>query len=52
MTTNNRLMEDAEHMEEIMSRLEMTKDEIWQNRFVYWAARAIYDLILEVSRTK
>lgn len=50
MTTRERLIEDAENMEEIMSRLELTKDDIWQNRFIYWIAKAVYDVLREVMK--
>lgn len=50
MTTRDRLTEDAENMEQIMTRLELTKDEIWQNRFIYWIAKAQYDVLMEVMK--
>ena len=47
MTVRDMLIEDAENMEQIMSRLDSTKDEIWQNRYIYWIAKTLFDLLKE-----
>ena len=39
------LKQDADNMLAIMERLSYRAD-IWQDRFIYWIARAIYDLII------
>ena len=44
MTTRDTLIQDAEHMEEAMSRLSGRCD-IWQDRIVYWIAVAVWHLI-------
>lgn len=44
-----RLTEDAANMVEIMERTGERSD-IWQDRFIYYIARAIYDLIDYIRR--
>jgi len=44
----DRLKEDMENMEEVMKRTSYRAD-IWQDRFIYAMARAIWD-ILKVIR--
>ena len=46
---NKTLRQDAEHMEEIMSRT-ADRCDIWQDRFIYWIAVAIYHIIQRISR--
>lgn len=43
------LRNDAERMEEIMERT-VDRCDIWQDRFIYWMAVAIYHVIQRVSR--
>ena len=43
------LRNDAERMEEIMERT-ANRCDIWQDRFIYWMAVAIYHIIQRVSR--
>ena len=45
----NVLRNDAVRMEEIMDRT-VERTDIWQDRFIYWIAVAIYHLIQKVSR--
>ena len=40
----NELLRDAENMEEAMSRLANRQD-IWQDRIVYWICVAVYHLL-------
>ena len=49
--TKERLMEDREYMEEILIRTADRVD-IWQDRFIYAMARAIYDILDELIRNK
>ena len=46
MAQNTRKMwvEDADHMEEAMSRL-AGKQDIWQNQIIYWICVAVYHLV-------
>lgn len=39
------LIRDMENMEEIMEKLGGQKEDIWQDRFVYWIAKGVYDII-------
>lgn len=43
------LKQDAERMEEIMQRT-ADRCDIWQDRFIYWIAVAIYHIILHIAR--
>ena len=43
------LREDAERMEEIMDRTAVRAD-IWQDRFIYWIAVAIWHIILRINK--
>ena len=43
------LKEDAERMEEVMIRLGK-RQEIWQDRYIYWIAVAIYHIIKHINR--
>ena len=43
------LSKDAERMEKIMCKLSERKD-IWQDRFIYWIAVAIYHIIIHLSK--
>lgn len=43
------LIKDIEHMDEIADRL-ATRDDIWQDRFIYWIAIAIRDILLEMVK--
>lgn len=43
------LKEDAVHMEEIMDKTAERAD-IWQDRFIYWMAVAIYNIILRINK--
>ena len=49
--TKKRLMEDRAYIEEIMERTAEPTD-IWQDRFIYMMARAIYDILDELIRRK
>ena len=49
--TKERLMEDREYMEEILIRT-ADRIDIWQDRFIYTMARAIYDILDELIRNK
>lgn len=46
---NKTLKDDAERMEEIMCKT-ADRCDIWQDRFVYWIAVAIYHLIQRINR--
>ncbi len=46
-----RLTEDRENMEEILVRT-ADRCDIWQDRFIYAIARAIYDILDELIRQK
>lgn len=46
---NKILSKDAERMEEIMNRT-ADRCDIWQDRFIYWIAVAIYHIIQRISR--
>lgn len=46
---NKILQADAEAMEEIMART-ADRCDIWQDRFIYWIAVAIYHIIQRISR--
>lgn len=48
---NKTLTKDAEHMEEIMSRT-ADRCDIWQDRFIYWIAVAIYHIIQQINKLK
>lgn len=43
------LKRDAENMQEIMERT-ADRCDIWQDRFIYWIAVAIYHIILHLNR--
>ncbi len=49
--TRERLIEDKENMEEILERTAVRVD-IWQDRFIYAMARAIFDILDELIRRK
>ena len=49
--TRERLMEDREYMEEILIHTAERTD-IWQDRFIYAMACAIYDILDELIRRK
>ena len=49
--TKERLMEDREYIEEILIRTADRVD-IWQDRFFYAMARAIYDILDELIKNK
>ena len=46
---NKELIRDAENMEEIMCKVAQLSD-IWQDRFIYWIAKAIYDILKYINR--
>lgn len=46
---NKTLLEDCKHMEQIMDKTAERTD-IWQDRFVYWIAVAIYHILLHLRR--
>ena len=46
-----KLIQDAENMQEITERL-ATRDDIWQDRYIYWIAVAVLHLLEEVIRLK
>ena len=46
---NKILSKDAERMEEIMATT-ADRCDIWQDRFIYWIAVAIYHIIQRISR--
>lgn len=43
------LMKDTEHMEEIMART-ADRCDLWQDRFIYWIAVAIYHILIHLKR--
>ena len=45
------LVEDSDNMIEIMSRLAY-REEIWQDRFIYWIAKALWDVLQELLKAK
>lgn len=47
----DRLTKDAVNMLEIADRT-ADRCDIWQDRFIYWMAVAVYHLILEVKALK
>lgn len=47
----SKLQRDAENMQEITERL-VNRDEIWQDRYVYWIAVAVLHLLEEVIKLK
>lgn len=49
--SKTKLGRDAENMQEITERLVM-KDEIWQDRYIYWIAVAVLHLLEEVIKLK
>lgn len=49
--TTKRLQEDRENMEEILIKTADRVD-IWQDRFIYAIARAIYDILDELLKQK
>lgn len=46
---NKTLLEDCKHMEQIMDKTAERAD-IWQDRFIYWIAVAIYHIILHLRK--
>ena len=46
---NKTLIKDAERMEEVIDKLADRKD-IWQDRYIYWIAVAIYHIILHLRK--
>ena len=49
--SKNKLVQDAERMEEITERL-VERDDIWQDRYIYWIAVAVLHLLQEVLKLK
>lgn len=49
--SKSRLVVDAENMEEITERL-AKRDDIWQDRYVYWIAVAVLHAIDEIRKIK
>ena len=49
--TKERLLEDKEYIEKIMSRT-ADRCDIWQDRFIYIMARAIYDILDTLIKMK
>ena len=47
----SKLQRDAENMQEITERL-VNRDEIWQDRYIYWIAVAVLHLLEEVIKLK
>lgn len=47
--TKKRLMEDCENMEEIMCKT-ADRCDIWQDRFIYAIARAVWDILQWIVR--
>lgn len=43
----DKLTQDAMNMLEVMERT-ADRCDIWQDRFIYWMAKAIYDVILHI----
>lgn len=46
-----KLIRDAENMQEITERL-VQRDDIWQDRYVYWIAVAVLHIIEELIKLK
>lgn len=44
------LMEDADNMENAMTRIAMSANEIWQNKLLYALCKAVLDLLKYVLR--
>lgn len=49
--TRERLLEDKENMEEVLIRT-ADRCDIWQDRFIYAMARAIYDILDTLIKLK
>lgn len=47
----DQLLEDLRNMEEIMMRTSSRSD-IWQDRYIYWIAKAINDILTDMYRKK
>lgn len=45
------LLDDMVKMEAVMERVAQPTD-IWQDRCVYWIAKAVYDILQELYKTK
>ena len=43
------LMKDIQYMDTIMGRL-ANRSDIWQDRFIYWIAKAVRDILLEMVK--
>ena len=50
--TKKRLDEHKENMDKILDRLGGTRDDIWQDRFIYDMALAIHDILIELNKMK
>ncbi|MBQ3502352.1 MAG: hypothetical protein IJA72_01645 [Clostridia bacterium] len=44
MTQHEIFIEDIEHCEDMMAVL-ATRQDIWQDRFLYWICKSIYDIL-------
>ena len=48
---HNELMKDIQYMDAVMDRLANRAD-IWQDRYIYWIAKAVRDILLEMDGGK
>lgn len=46
---DKQIVRDLENMETVMSRTAARSD-IWQDRYVYWMAKAIWDILTWIVR--
>ena len=46
---HDELMKDIQCMDAVMGRLANRAD-IWQDRYIYWIAKAVRDILLEMAR--
>lgn len=49
--TDKQRTENLQNMEEIMEKLGNRTD-IWQDRFIYWIAKCLRDILIEKARGK
>jgi hypothetical protein len=46
---DNQITRDLENMDEVMERTAVRTD-IWQDRYIYWIAKAIRDILVWIVR--
>ena len=50
--TQKRLDEHKENMDKVVDKLGGTREDIWQNGFIYDMALAIHDILIELNKMK